>query len=333
MRKISTSFIVFVLFISLLSSLSLYALDQEIDLYVNGEIKITKEQPRMIGQIPYIMHEDLAMVIDANVAWQEQGRVVKLDNENVQLVVTANQDEVLINNNVYKMKQEVLLDNGQLWVPLVNLEKVLGYKVVCDAFTQSLAIYKQEKVDPDQLIDELDSTKHKIVIDAGHGGSDPGSIGYSGRYEKYFTLSLAQKIADAINEEPDLVAYMTRTDDRFIELEDRSAYANDLGADLFISIHGNWFEREISGTETYYYGELSKPFASIMHEKIWEATGFSDRGVRSEPYKVLRYAEMPAVLLELGYLSTEEDEEEMLTDAFQDRVAKAVVAGIKQYLQ
>lgn len=173
---------------------------------------------------------------------------------------------------------------------------------------------------------------YRIVIDPGHGGKDPGASGASGRYEKHFNLELSKKVADRLMKESDFQAYLTRWDDTFIELEDRAAVANRIDADLFISIHGNTFTKPISGTETYYFGGPSLHFAQVMHQHVLAATKMPDRKVREENFKVLRLTQMPAVLLEIGYLSNESDESLMLTSEFQDKVADSIVAAIKEYL-
>lgn len=172
-----------------------------------------------------------------------------------------------------------------------------------------------------------------IVIDAGHGGKDPGAPGFSGRAEKHFTLELSQKIAEQIMLEPELRVFMTRWDDTFIELADRATLSNQIDADLYISIHGNTFNQQISGTETYYYGSSSASFATIMHKHMLAATKLPDRRVREENFQVLRLTEAPAVLLEIGYLSNPAEEATMLSAQFQDQVASAIVAAIKEYLQ
>lgn len=174
--------------------------------------------------------------------------------------------------------------------------------------------------------------KFKVVIDAGHGGKDPGASGYSDRFEKLFALELSRKVVDLMSKEAQLQPYLTRNDDTFVELEDRAEFANDLDADLFISIHGNTFTSAISGTETYYYTNESIGFGEIIHKRVVEATGLSDRGLRKAPYKVLRLSEMPSVLLELGYLSTKSDEDRLLDGAYQDKIAAAIVAASKEYL-
>jgi N-acetylmuramoyl-L-alanine amidase len=177
---------------------------------------------------------------------------------------------------------------------------------------------------------------YKVVIDPGHGGEDPGATAVNGRYEKEFTLSMSKEIVALLEQNPQIQVEMTRTEDTFISSEElyRSRFANELEADLFISIHGNTFdEASVSGTESFYYHDESQAFADIIHKHVVKATGFKDRGVKQESYFVLRETNMPAVLLELGYLTNPHNEGEMWTPAFQQSVAAAIYEGIKEYLQ
>ena len=130
----------------------------------------------------------------------------------------------------------------------------------------------------------------KVVLDPGHGGEDPGAEGASGSYEKDFNLSLAAKIKRELEEEANIEVYMTREDDRFLssETRERTQFANELQADLFISIHANTFaDPTVSGTETFYYDDESKAFANILHRHVAAATEFRDRGVTVENFFVL----------------------------------------------
>ncbi|MGM0838968.1 MAG: N-acetylmuramoyl-L-alanine amidase family protein [Bacillota bacterium] len=178
---------------------------------------------------------------------------------------------------------------------------------------------------------------YKIVIDPGHGGKDPGSIGASGSYEKDFTLTLAMKVSQLLEQVPQIEVYMTRDKDIFLSSESRVRpnFANDLGADLYISIHANTFtDPSVSGTESYYYNQKNSLFlANIIHKHVAEATGFSNRGVKKENYFVLKDTTMPATLLEIGYITNPKDEQIMLTDEFQESVAKSIKNGVKEYLE
>ncbi|CAM4422963.1 N-acetylmuramoyl-L-alanine amidase family protein [Paenibacillus tarimensis] len=177
--------------------------------------------------------------------------------------------------------------------------------------------------------------KKLVVIDPGHGGSDPGAASVSGRREKDFTLSLSHKVAELLSAEPGVDVIMTRSDDTYVELGSRGTMANALRADLFLSIHGNSFPQNpsVRGTETYYYNEACRPFAELMHRHLLGAAGFPDRKVKSKSLKVLRDATMDALLLEIGFLSNSAEEAVMFDESFQWRVAQAIVAGIMEQLQ
>ncbi|MNN62804.1 N-acetylmuramoyl-L-alanine amidase LytC precursor [compost metagenome] len=104
-----------------------------------------------------------------------------------------------------------------------------------------------------------------------------------------------------------------------------------------MSIHGNSLDTvktgvNPSGSETYYTRDESIPLANVMHKHLVAATGLSDRKVRYSSLHVTRETVMPAVLLEVGYLSNASDETLMYTEEFQQRVAEGIVAGIKEYL-
>lgn len=173
---------------------------------------------------------------------------------------------------------------------------------------------------------------YKIVIDAGHGGKDPGANGASGKEEKEYTLALSKKIYELLRQERMFEPYLTRTDDTYVALVDRAKFANELGADALISIHGNTFsDPEVSGTETYYYVNSSRQLAYVLHEHLIHAQGFRDRNVRKQDWKVLVYSEVPAVLVEIGYLTNNNEEAAMLDSDGQVRTAQAIVDGLKQY--
>ena len=175
--------------------------------------------------------------------------------------------------------------------------------------------------------------KKIVVIDAGHGAHDPGTTGVTGKKEKNFNLAIALKVEKLLKQEPNIDVVMTRSDDTFLELKERAKIANDLKADVFISIHANSAgSSAASGSETYYQREASKALANVMHKYLVKATGLSDRGVRYGNFHVIRETKMPAVLLEVGYLSNKKDEATLFTESVQQKVAQGVVNGIKEYL-
>jgi N-acetylmuramoyl-L-alanine amidase len=185
-----------------------------------------------------------------------------------------------------------------------------------------------------QDLEEQPERVYKIVIDAGHGGKDPGAEGASGQREKHFTLSLSQKVYELLKQENMFEPHLTRTDDTFIELDERPDIANQMKADVFLSIHANTFkDKNVGGIETFYRFDENIELAQTMHNQVVKAMGFRDRGIRFEELKVLSLSKVPAILLEVGYLTNPAEEAVLLGEDGQDRAAQAIVDGLKQYFE
>jgi len=180
-----------------------------------------------------------------------------------------------------------------------------------------------------------DKSLYTVVLDAGHGGSDPGAIGLSKRPEKNFNLSVVLKVQALLAGEERIKLIMTRADDSFPTLQDRYNLANSVQADIFVSVHANSHTSpNTNGTETYYTREDSKAFAQLMHSVFAPSTGLKDNGYRrhSVNLAVTTKTTMPAILLEVGYLSSSIDEPQLWTEELQNRVAQAIATGIKMQL-
>ncbi|MEH7239289.1 N-acetylmuramoyl-L-alanine amidase family protein [Bacillus sp. JJ1562] len=174
----------------------------------------------------------------------------------------------------------------------------------------------------------------RIVLDPGHGGNDIGASGQHGTLEKQVTLETTKKIMVAL-EEAGAEVILTRDDDEYVELEDRVLLATENKANIFISIHYDAFEtNDVYGMTTYYYNKRDKRMAECFHEHIlMQNLSTRDRGVSYGDYYVLSENKVPAVLLELGYISNAEDEANIITPAFQTKVATGIVEGIIDYFR
>mgnify|MGYP006284077771 CR=1 FL=1 len=178
-----------------------------------------------------------------------------------------------------------------------------------------------------------------IVIDAGHGGSDSGAVGYSGYLEKSFNLIIALKLKELLTQTSAEII-MTRNSDRFIELRERSVIANQSGADLFLSIHANSFPSEIpEGTETYIHTEAdikTQQLAQKLQDAMLEALETTDRGVKKANYSVLRNTTCQSILVEAGFLSNPNDEELLKQKEKQQKLAtmlyQAIINNYNDYI-
>jgi N-acetylmuramoyl-L-alanine amidase len=177
------------------------------------------------------------------------------------------------------------------------------------------------------------STLYKIVIDPGHGGVDVGTVGINGRFEKDFNLSTALKVKRLMDIEPSVKVYLTRADDTFIPNDHRIRMANQLSADLYLSIHANMDSNsKTKGTETFFNRKNSLFFAQIIQKHVQKVTGFPDRHVHYENFRVIKNTIMPAALAEVGFLSNAAEAKTLFIDQNQDKIAAAMVNGIKEYL-
>jgi N-acetylmuramoyl-L-alanine amidase len=179
-----------------------------------------------------------------------------------------------------------------------------------------------------------------IVIDAGHGGDDPGASA-GGVREKDLALATARLIAAELGREGASVV-LTRDSDVFVGLRDRPGAANSSKADLFVSVHynSNAIQNSTSGTLIFYHMDdpTDRLLAECIRAEVAKVSGLPDLGIRSDRrvyqsgFAVLRLAQMPAVLLELGFVNHAGDRARVQTRQYQEAVAKAVVAGIKRFL-
>lgn len=173
-----------------------------------------------------------------------------------------------------------------------------------------------------------------IVVDPGHGGSDPGAIGSSGTYEKDITLAIALKLRNLLRNAGATVI-MTREDDIYPMLNERTDLANQLNADLFVCVHCNSLNREDpGGTETFYApkraADSGKLAQAIQRELVKSITLF-DRGVKPAEFYVLNRTNMPSALVETAFISKKEEEALLLDPNFQDKVARGIYQGIMAY--
>jgi N-acetylmuramoyl-L-alanine amidase len=223
-----------------------------------------------------------------------------------------------------------------------------------------------------------------VVIDPGHGGRDPGTHGAKAR-EKDINLAVALKTGKYISEYlQDVKVIYTRDDDTYPGLDERADVANRNKADIFISIHSNWWsDKRVAGSETYVLGQTmdeanlrvamkensvitleenyetkyegydpnsvesfiifslmqntylkqSTEFASLLQQQFRDRVGRKDRGVRQAGFLVLWRTTMPSVLVELGYVSNNEEEKFLMSEQGQDYLASAIFRAFRDYKQ
>lgn len=261
---------------------------------------------------------------------------------------------VIQNNN--KLKIHFKLDSNKLIININNISKIKHNNIKSPI-----------RKDRDKI----------IVLDAGHGGKDPGAIGYRHYREKIIVMQVAKKLQKLLKNRGYKV-YMTRNTDKFIKLVNRTKYANRKKADLFVSIHANASRKETaSGIECYFLSKSRSKRASrvaakensadisamnrygkqsflnfLNHYKILASNKLAidlqrgvlgslnkhykkvkDGGVREGPFWVLVGAQMPAVLVEVGFVTNKYEAKRLVSNSYQKNIATGLADGIERYFE
>jgi N-acetylmuramoyl-L-alanine amidase len=302
-------------------------------------------------------------------------RVAQFDKQTVRVVIVADK----------KAKFGIVEQRDSITVKLIDDTPKTS---VADKILKQLPPPKEEaSVEEPKKEDEPPATtfisakKKTVVIDPGHGGKDSGALGGGGSVqEKDIVLRVAQMLGEML-EKKGYKVQLTRSNDIFIELQERTSYANKKNADIFVSIHANAIDTRHSdpakfhGIETYFLSparsERAKKAAEkengvglmdafsketflnfLNREKIVASNKLAidvqrgmlryarskykdttDGGVKEAPFWVLVGAQMPAVLVELGYLTHEGDLEKLREDYYKALLAKGIMEGIENYFQ
>jgi N-acetylmuramoyl-L-alanine amidase len=218
----------------------------------------------------------------------------------------------------------------------------------------------------------------RIVLDAGHGGQDPGAVGPGGLQEKEVVLDVTKRVARLVEEGLGIKVALSRTGDYFVPLRDRTQFANKERAQLFVSIHAN-AHRDLGseGVETYFlsseatdnearqvaalengviqlepgnsrakedvlktilwdlaqseFQEESSQLAETVQDSVTRSLRISSRGVKQAGFYVLGGAAMPAILVEIGFVTNRKEERRLMDSQYRERVARAISAGLVEY--
>ncbi|MDT2756805.1 N-acetylmuramoyl-L-alanine amidase [Enterococcus asini] len=174
-----------------------------------------------------------------------------------------------------------------------------------------------------------------IVLDAGHGGIDSGAVSPDGElYEKDMTLKTVKAVGELLEENGVEVTY-TRDSDEMLELSEIVERSEAAQPDVFISIHYDNFDTDNGwqGFTTYNYYQAGEVLANLVSESLGDQLSLSNNGVRTGNYYVIRENNQPvSLLLELGYLNSDEDLAEITKEGYPEKVAKGILAALKDYV-
>jgi N-acetylmuramoyl-L-alanine amidase len=294
---------------------------------------------RMFG-VDYVDAHDFARRFDLTPSWTVPQKTMRLKNATTHLDFTVHDVDAWLNGLRLFLAEPVVVSAGRLFLSKNDADELL------------VPILSRNATEPRSPI-------KIIVIDAGHGGKDPGNQNSRLKLsEKTYTLDVARRL-ERLLQAQGFKVIMTRKSDKAVDLDRRAAIANKAKADLFISIHFNGFSRSsVAGTETYVMtprNQRSSPQAERDEKMVrtrypankydrWNAslgyqihralvTGLksADRGLKRFRYSVLRSVNCPAVLVEAAFLSNDAEGKKVSTAAYRQRIAESIARGVQQH--
>ncbi len=267
---------------------------------------------------------------------------------------------------------------AELRVVLEGVRGEIKSATLHDPYRVVLDLYRAREAAAPGMSGRQAEPLRRIVLDAGHGGPDPGAVGPGGLQEKDVVLDVTKRVARLVEEGLGIKAALPRTGDYFVPLRDRTQFANKERAQLFVSIHANAHRDRVSeGVETYFlsseatdnearqvaalengviqletgnprakmdivktilwdlaqseFQEESSRVAETVQDSLTDSLRIANRGVKQAGFYVLGGAAMPAILVEIGFVTNKKEERRLMDSQYRERVARAIYAGLAEY--
>jgi len=282
-------------------------------------------------------------MMGAEVHWEPEEWKIRIKKEDRAITMYLNNYQCANGAKVEKMPAQPTIWKDTVMIPLRYAAEALGAVVVWNGvhgFYVSTTgeipeLHQPDRQDPKGAI----QMKKTVVLDPGHGGSDPGAVAGNIK-EKDLNLEVAMILRDMLAE-AGITVYMTRTEDKYVGLYTRASIANNLNADLFVSIHHNASpDASSQGLMTLYYPTSKnqkmngQKLAQIIQKNMVSVLKTRDWGIIARPNLVVtRETSMPAVIAELGFMTNKAELERMVTYQFKKLAAESLFNGIMEALQ
>lgn len=365
MTKIKTKLLTLVLLIISVAAMA------DVKIFLNNEKSALYLLTENVNGGEYVDMEAMNSVFNS-ILKQER------NDQRLYLYLNGEQFIFLLNSAYYSFRNETY----NLHVPCFRkgMKHYLPVNFVTESLPQHFPADMQYKGGTLYINRPKDRSVKLIVLDPGHGGDDPGAVGKTKKLrEKDINLAVCLRLRSMLEKELGIQVLMTRADDRFITLKNRTKFANENHADMFVSVHTNASKnRSAKGLETYYlstaqtsdaravealennvvelyegglsavanYDDLafilsdlsqtehlenSNKMALLIQQNLVAGTRGFDRGVKQANFYVLRGAFMPAVLIEIGFITNADEEALLATDVYLERLARTIFEGLKRF--
>ncbi len=306
--------------------------DKQVELVQEPQLELVPDWVNTLSNIEYLYSENTLVLEKPAHLSVSQIDVIDLYRQR-KLIVNLNGDYSDFFYGGSLLSQQGRIKN-------VTLDHNGGTQLVIDTFTISAVnIYEQNNKIHIQVVKPSEKYNKIVMIDPGHGGSDSGTRSATGVTEKELNIRYALDVYPLLINDPDIKVYITRETDVKPSLQERAVWANEIGAHLFISIHNNYVDNKaINGTETFYFNNPNDPrgevFAKMIQSNIVQGLGMTDRKAKpGNGFYVLKNTTMPAVLLEIGFMSSVQDMQKLMQPDFSPRLAQIIYTSIVAYFE
>lgn len=264
-----------------------------------------------------------------------------IDKEN-KILKIAISEGINTEEKVYNINDNIMesvtvskenLGDKTITIATFKMKDMVDYELLSPVVTDNVKVKFRHKIEkPEHIL---------VVIDAGHGGKDPGAVAKDGTKEKDLNIDVAKRL-NRILTGLGFDTVMTRTDDSYVDLQSRSGLANNSYADFFMSIHFNAFTSSAKGIETLYFPNEVTPenpidnkvMANIFHNELIGALKRPSRGITPRPgLHVLNKTKMPAILAELGFITNPEELAQIKKPEYREMAARALASSIVKYFE
>jgi len=304
-----------------------------------GKLKLI-ENNELIGEISTIQNRQLFSINDfikitnsKNFINNKTEKIIfYIDDKKIK--ITNQIAFVMIDDNLFQLSSKIVKQNNDYYVPaksFLSIINSLSTSISISLDTNQINLERIIEIPKKTVKVDLKSEKEKwqfktIVIDAGHGGKDPGAVGYRGTKEKDIALDVAKRLEKKISKNMDVKVVMTRDEDVFLRLSERTKIANENNGSLFISIHTNAAEdRRASGFETFLIGLNKNEYAAKVAARenaVLELEGKSGQELTGEDL-------IQATIAQAAFASSSETFADMVQKEIKKRV-QSRDRGVKQ---
>ncbi len=346
-KKLAVIFLLLILFYGVLPvsarEINEY-IPYDVNLWVDNQLVVTNREYLTQNGHMLVPAEAVVEMLGASLRWEPDQWEIGIQSEERTLTMYIANYHCANGPEIERMPAQPTLLRDTVMIPLRYVAEALGAVVAWNGKTKSVIVSTTGEIQEPAEIKSKDlntelQMKKTVVVDPGHGGSDPGAV--AGKYkEKDLNLQVA-KILKEMLADAGVTVYLTRAEDKYVGLYERAAIANNLKADLLVSIHHNASPNtSVTGLMSLYYptsnnqGMNGQKLAQIIQKNMVSVLKTKDWGIIPRPnLVVLRETRMPAVIAELGYMTNKAEMERMAAYEFQKQAAQSLFNGIMEALR